>query len=87
MDLIVLIIVGLISGWLAGYVMKGSGYGLIGDLALGVLGAVVGGWLLGLVAPTTPPSGFVVSVIVASVGAVVLIAVVRALRGQPTSPR
>jgi len=82
MDLVILIIVGLIAGWLAGYVMKGSGYGLMGDLVLGLLGAVIGGWLLGLVAPSAMPAGFVVSVLVASVGAIVLIAIVRALRGQ-----
>ena len=82
MELIVWIIVGLIAGWLAGQIMKGSGYGLIGDLVLGLVGAIVGGWLFGLVAPAAEPSGFLGSIIVATIGAVALIFVVRALSGR-----
>ena len=44
--IIVMLIVGAIAGWLAGVIMKGSGYGLIGDIVLGILGGVVGGWIL-----------------------------------------
>jgi uncharacterized membrane protein YeaQ/YmgE (transglycosylase-associated protein family) len=76
------IIVGLVAGWLAGQIMKGSGYGLIGDLILGLVGAVVGGWLVGLVAPAAEPSGFFGSVIVATLGAVALIFIARAVRGR-----
>jgi len=82
MGIVVWIIVGLIAGWLAGQIMKGSGYGLIGDLVLGLVGAIVGGWLFGLVAPAAEPSGFLGSIIVATIGAVALIFVVRALRGR-----
>jgi uncharacterized membrane protein YeaQ/YmgE (transglycosylase-associated protein family) len=39
------VVVGLLAGWLAGIVMKGGGYGLIGDLGLGLVGSVVGGWI------------------------------------------
>src|SRR6266849_5266241 len=39
------VVVGLLAGWLAGFVMKGGGYGLIGDLVLGLVGSVVGGWV------------------------------------------
>ena len=39
------VVVGLLAGWLAGFVMKGGGYGLIGDLGLGLIGSVVGGWI------------------------------------------
>ncbi len=42
------IVVGFIAGWLAGKVMKGGGYGLLVDIVLGILGAIVGGWVFGL---------------------------------------
>jgi len=71
--------VGIIAGWLAGKLMKGSGFGLVGDLVIGVLGAVVGGWLFGLVGIAA--WGFVGSIIVAVVGALVLLYVVRMLKG------
>lgn len=82
MDLLVWIVVGLIAGWLAGQLMKGSGYGLIGDLVLGLVGAVLGGWLVGLIAPAAEPSGLVGSIIVATIGAVLLIVIARALGGR-----
>lgn len=81
MGIIAWIVVGLIAGWLAGQIMKGSGYGLIGDLVLGLVGAIIGGWLFGLVAPAAEPSGFLGSIVVATIGAVVLIFVARAIRG------
>lgn len=45
MNWLYFLIIGAISGWLAGQLMKGSGFGLIGNIILGVIGAVVGGWL------------------------------------------
>ena len=44
--LLVIIIVGLIAGWLAGKIVMGGGFGLIGDIAIGIVGALVGSWLL-----------------------------------------
>lgn len=82
MGLIAWIIIGLVAGWLAGQIMKGSGYGLVGDLILGLVGAVVGGWLVGLVAPAAEPSGLLGSIIVATAGAIVLIFIARAFRGR-----
>ncbi len=82
MTLIAWIVVGLIAGWLAGQIMKGSGYGLIGDLVLGLVGAVVGGWLVGLVLPAAEPSGLIGSIIVATIGAIVLIFIARAVGGR-----
>jgi uncharacterized membrane protein YeaQ/YmgE (transglycosylase-associated protein family) len=83
MGIIFWVIAGLIAGWLAGLIMKGSGYGLFGDLILGLIGAVVGGFLFGLILPTAEPSGLIGSIIVATIGAVVLVAIVRLIRGQP----
>jgi len=48
MNLLYLIVVGLIAGWLAGQVMKGGGYGALVDIVLGILGGVVGGWVFGM---------------------------------------
>jgi uncharacterized membrane protein YeaQ/YmgE (transglycosylase-associated protein family) len=71
------VLVGLISGWLAGVAMKGSGYGIIGDIVVGLLGACVGGFLFGFVAQGMV--GFIGSIIVSFIGACVLIAIVRLL--------
>jgi len=76
------IVVGLIAGWLAGQVMRGGGYGLVGDIVVGVLGAIIGGFLAGqLLGIKDAVSGFNVgSIVVAFIGSVILIAVLRAIR-------
>jgi len=74
-----LIIVGLIAGWAAGKIMKGSGYGLLMDILLGVAGAVVGGWVLRLMGFYSS-GGLIPSILVAILGAVLLIALSRALK-------
>ena len=45
-ELLIILLVGLIAGWLAGQIMQGTGYGLIADIALGIVGALIGAWLL-----------------------------------------
>jgi uncharacterized membrane protein YeaQ/YmgE (transglycosylase-associated protein family) len=82
MDIIVWVVVGLVAGWLAGQLMKGSGYGIIGDLVLGLVGAFVGGWLFGAIAPSAEPGGLLGSIVVATIGAVVLIFLARLLGGR-----
>jgi uncharacterized membrane protein YeaQ/YmgE (transglycosylase-associated protein family) len=76
--------VGLIAGWLAGQFMRGGGYGLIGDIVVGIIGAFLGGLLFGLLMPGSSV-GFVGSIVVAFIGAVLLIAVLRALSGGSRS--
>lgn len=78
------IVVGLIAGWLAGVIMKGSGYGLVGDMVLGILGAVVGGFLASaLFGVQDPLTGFnFYTLFVALIGSIIVIAVVRALPGR-----
>jgi uncharacterized membrane protein YeaQ/YmgE (transglycosylase-associated protein family) len=73
------IIVGLIAGWLAGLVMRGGGYGILADIVLGILGGIVGGWLFGVLG-VWPAGGAIGAIIVAFVGAVVLVAISRVLR-------
>lgn len=78
------IIVGLIAGWLAGVVMKGSGYGVVGDIVIGILGALLGGYLFSTVFATgAPVTGLnIPSILTAFIGAVLLIFIVRALPGR-----
>ena len=73
------IIVGLIAGWLAGKIMRGSGYGVIGDILLGIIGAVVGSWLLGFLGIHLR-GGLLATILVATLGAVVLVAIARLLK-------
>ena len=77
-NLIWWVVVGLIAGWAAGKIMKGGGYGVVMDIVLGIVGAVVGGWLLGLLGITA--GGLLGTIIVAIIGAVVLIWVSRMLK-------
>jgi uncharacterized membrane protein YeaQ/YmgE (transglycosylase-associated protein family) len=73
------VVVGLVAGWLAGVVMKGGGYGFIGDLIVGLVGALVGGFLFGLLMPGDSTTGLLGSIAVSFVGACILIAILRAL--------
>jgi len=84
MGLISWIVVGLIAGWLANMVMKGSGQGLMSNLILGIIGALVGGFLAGaLFGVENAVSGFnLQSILTASVGAIVVIAIIRAISGR-----
>ena len=79
--LLITLVVGLVAGWLAGTIVRGSGFGLIGDVAIGIIGAFVGNWLL-LQLGIHLASGIVGSVLTATVGAVVLLLVVGLLRGR-----
>lgn len=84
MGLLSWIIVGLIAGWLASLVMKGGSYGIVGDIILGLVGALVGGFLAGaLFGIPDPISGIdIATIIVAFLGAVIVVAIVRALTGR-----
>jgi uncharacterized membrane protein YeaQ/YmgE (transglycosylase-associated protein family) len=71
-------LVGLIAGWAAGKIMKGRGYGTVMDIVLGIIGAVVGGRLLGVFG--IQGGGFIGTIIVAIFGAVILIWITRLLK-------
>lgn len=78
MDFLWFLLIGLAAGWLAGRIMKGAGFGLIGDLVIGVIGSMIGGFLFDLLQLNA--SGKLGSLITATVGAMVLIALLRYLR-------
>lgn len=83
MSIIAWIVVGLIAGWLAGLVMKGGGYGVVGDIIVGVVGGLIGGFLASLVFGADTVNGIsLLSIATAFLGAVILIAVLRALPGR-----
>jgi uncharacterized membrane protein YeaQ/YmgE (transglycosylase-associated protein family) len=75
MEPITWLVIGLIAGWLAGLVMKGSGYGLVGDIAVGI----VGGLLFILIVPIDQRSGLVGTTVVAVIGAAIFVGVARVL--------
>src|SRR5947209_5769141 len=74
------LIVGLIAGFLASVVMRGGGYGIVGDIIAGLVGAFIGGWLFGLLGISTGGS-LLGSIIVAFIGACIFIAILRAISG------
>ena len=73
------IVVGLVAGWLAGLVLRGGGYGIIGDLILGLVGALIGGFVAGFFIHGSV--GLIGSIVVAFIGAVILVAILRAVTG------
>jgi uncharacterized membrane protein YeaQ/YmgE (transglycosylase-associated protein family) len=78
-SLLVILFVGLVAGWLAGKIVRGAGFGLIGDILIGIVGALIASWLfpkLGIHLGT----GLVSQIIAAAIGAVILLLVVRLLR-------
>ena len=78
MALLWFLLIGLCAGWLAGMIMKGGGYGLGGDLIIGVIGAFLGGFLFALLGITA--YGLLGSLVMALVGAIVLIVLLRVVK-------
>ncbi len=89
MGIIAWIVVGGIAGWLASLVVRGTGLGLIGDIIVGIVGGLIGGFLLSLLLPGSfSVTGFNLgSIIVAFIGAVVLLLLVRLFTGRRTTAR
>jgi uncharacterized membrane protein YeaQ/YmgE (transglycosylase-associated protein family) len=81
MDLLTWCIVGLVAGVLASLVMGGTGFGIIGDIIIGIVGAFVGGWIFRSLGVTSPMGGLAGVIFVAFVGAMVLIFLLRLIRG------
>ncbi len=83
MGILAWIVVGLIAGWLAGMVMRGGGYGVLGDIIIGVVGALLGGWIattfLHIAGGMTGINLY--SILVAFAGAVVLLVLLRLVGG------
>jgi uncharacterized membrane protein YeaQ/YmgE (transglycosylase-associated protein family) len=75
------LLIGLIAGWLAGKVSRGRGFGCLADILIGLIGALLGGWIftkLGILG-----GGFIYSIAAATIGAIVLVAIARLFAGGP----
>jgi uncharacterized membrane protein YeaQ/YmgE (transglycosylase-associated protein family) len=78
-SILIILLVGAIAGWLAGLIVRGAGFGLIGDIIIGIVGAFIAGWLfprLGIHLLT----GLVGQILNATIGAVILLLVIRLIR-------
>lgn len=79
-SLLVILFVGLVAGWLAGQIVRGTGLGLLGNIVVGILGAFIGSWLLpqlGIVLG----SGILNAIVNATIGAILLLLIIRLVRG------
>ena len=78
-SLIVFLLIGAIAGWLAGLIVKGFGFGLIGNIVVGIVGAFIAGWLLPKLGINIG-TGIVAAIINAVIGAVILLVVVKLVK-------
>ena len=79
MNFILWIISGILAGWLTGKIVKGSGFGILGDFAIGILGAFIGGFIAGLLG--LQATSWVGQIVVAVGGGVILVWIVRKIKG------
>ena len=81
MNLIAFLVIGGVAGWLAGLLIRGRGFGIVGDIIVGVIGAFVGGFLLTAVGLAALfGAGIIGSIIVAFIGAVILLFVIKLIK-------
>ena len=80
-SILVVLIIGALAGWLAGKLTKGSGFGVIGNIVVGIIGAVIGSFLFGVLGVTA--GGFMTSLITATIGALVLLFIVNQIKKMP----
>lgn len=81
MSILAWLVLGLLAGWIASMIMGSGGYGVVGDIVVGILGALIGGFITGPLFGIDVTGFNVTSLIVAVIGAIVLIAIYRALVG------
>src|SRR6266403_3621893 len=79
-SLLIILVVGVVAGWLAGQIVQGTGFGIVGDLIIGVVGAFIGAWLLPQLGIHLG-SGIVAAIIDATIGALILLLIIRLVRG------
>ena len=80
-SLLVILVVGLIAGWLAGQIMRGAGYGIIADIIIGIIGAFIGTWLWDLLHLPTIGNFWINAIVISTAGALVLLVILRLIRG------
>ena len=85
MDIITWLIVGLVAGVLASLVVGGTGYGILGDIIVGIAGAFVGGYVFRAAGWHTPFAGLAGTIFVAFIGAVILLVIIHLIRRGTTT--
>lgn len=80
LEILAFLIIGVLAGWIAGLLMRGYGFGLIGNMVLGIVGAVIGGMIFNFVGVAQGPQGFLASLATATIGAVVLLGISKVIR-------
>jgi uncharacterized membrane protein YeaQ/YmgE (transglycosylase-associated protein family) len=78
-SIIVILIIGLIAGWLAGKIM-GGGFGLIGDIIIGIIGAFIGTWLWGVLHLPVIANFWISAIVISVVGACILLFILRLIK-------
>ena len=73
------LVIGLIAGWLAGFLVKGSGFGILGDILVGIVGAELGGWIYSELGVSTS-YGFTSAVLMSFIGAVALLVIIKLVK-------
>ena len=79
--ILVILVVGLVAGWLAGNVVQGTGFGLVGDILIGIVGAFIASWLFPKLGIHIAATSLVREIIYATLGAIILLLVLRLVRG------
>jgi uncharacterized membrane protein YeaQ/YmgE (transglycosylase-associated protein family) len=79
-SLLIILVIGVIAGWLAGQIVQGTGFGIVGDLIIGILGAFIGSWLLPQLGIHLG-AGIIAAIVNATIGAVILLLIIKLIRG------
>ena len=79
--ILVILFVGLVAGWLAGKIVRGTGFGIIGDIVVGIAGAFIASWLFPKLCIAIPVGHLVREIIDSAIGAILLLLIVRLVRG------
>jgi uncharacterized membrane protein YeaQ/YmgE (transglycosylase-associated protein family) len=85
-SLLIIVLVGLVAGWLAGQIVQGTGLGLVGDIVVGIIGAFIGDWLLPQL-HIALGAGILAAILNATIGAIVLLVIIKLVRGGGRSWR
>ena len=81
------IVIGIVAGWITGKIMKGSGFGWLMDMVIGLIGAVIGGAIFNALGYGGPGEhGLIVSILISTIGAVILTLLIHLFTGRRTSP-
>jgi len=78
-SLLVILLIGAVAGWLAGIIVQGTGFGLLGDIVIGIVGAFIASWLFPQLGVRLG-AGIVAEIVAATVGAVLLLVIIRLIR-------